>query len=267
MYTIVTGKAVSADAGYDMIDPDDVSIINRDDDVAGYNVSAASNHTAEDGTSATFTVALNSQPTASVTIPVTSSDAAEGTPDTKTLLFTTSNWSTPQTVTVTGVDDQVADGSQSYTIKLGLPTTADTAYASLDPNDVALVNDDDDTSGLRVIAPTTNETGEATGFGDVTFSVVLRSRPLASVTVPLMSTQPSEGDISSPVSAQLVFTTSNWDVAQSVTVTGVDDLEEDGDKPYAIQIGPTTSSDPAYDGLMPAAIMLSNVDDEQSSGP
>ena len=35
------------------------------------------------------------------------------------LTFTAGNWSTPQTVTVTGVDDWMVDGNVAYTIVTG----------------------------------------------------------------------------------------------------------------------------------------------------
>ena len=64
--------------------------------------------TTEAGGPATFTVVLNSRPTASVTIPLVSSMPDEGTVTPASLTFTTMNWNAPQTVTVTGVDDPAA---------------------------------------------------------------------------------------------------------------------------------------------------------------
>jgi hypothetical protein len=262
MYSIVLGLSSSSDGAYDMLDPDDVSLLNVDDDMAGITVSTPSGPTGEDGTSATFTVVLNSQPAGPVSIPVSSSNSAEGEADVTELEFTPSNWAEAQTVTVTGIDDDVADGEQSYTIKLGKPTTTDSAYADLDPRDVALINQDNDSAGLRVTEPIDTSTGEAMGFGEVTFDVVLKSKPSASVTLPLASTLPTEGDISEPAGRRLVFTTANWATAQTVTVTGVDDTDPDGDQAYAIELGPSSSDDAAYDGLSPSSVLLVNVDDD-----
>ena len=66
--------------------------------------------TTEAGGTATFTVVLTAQPTADVTIALSSSDTTEGTVSPASLTFTGANWNTPQTVTVTGVDDLLADG-------------------------------------------------------------------------------------------------------------------------------------------------------------
>ena len=76
----------------------------------------ASHTTSEPAGTATFTVKLNSQPTASVTVNFATSDATEGLTDFTSLTFTTVNWNSAQTVTVTGQDDAVADGNQPYTI-------------------------------------------------------------------------------------------------------------------------------------------------------
>ena len=59
---------------------------------------------------------LNTQPTADVTIALSSSNPTEGTVVPASLTFTTANWNVAQTVTVTGVDDAVVDGTIAYTI-------------------------------------------------------------------------------------------------------------------------------------------------------
>ncbi|HKB04300.1 MAG TPA: hypothetical protein VKD90_18900, partial [Gemmataceae bacterium] len=96
--------------------------------------------TAETGFSASFTVVLTAPPTADVTIPVSSSDPAEGTVSTSLLTFTTANWNTPQTVTVTGQADGVPDGNAAYTIVLGPSTSLDVSYDALPAQSVAATN-------------------------------------------------------------------------------------------------------------------------------
>ena len=87
------------------------------DDTAGIAVNPDSGLiTTEAGGTATFTVQLNSQPSANVTVGLSSSNVAEGTVSTPSLTFTPANWSAPQTVTITGVDDNIADGNQTYNI-------------------------------------------------------------------------------------------------------------------------------------------------------
>ena len=83
-----------------------------------YNITNVSGHTKEDGTTATFNVALKSAPSANVTVNVSSSNNSEGTVSPSSLTFTTNNWNTAQTVTVTGVNDSSLDGHQAYKINL-----------------------------------------------------------------------------------------------------------------------------------------------------
>ena len=125
-YTIVTAAAVSADPGYNGLNPADVTVINTDNDAAGITVTPTSGlTTTEGGGTATFTVVLNSQPTADVTIGLSSSDTTEGTVSPASVTFTAANWNTPQTVTVTGVDDLVDDGDVAYTIVTAPATSSD----------------------------------------------------------------------------------------------------------------------------------------------
>ena len=71
-YTIVTAAAVSADAAYNGLNAADVAATNTDNDAAGITVAPTSGLvTTEAGGTATFTVVLNTQPTADVTIALT----------------------------------------------------------------------------------------------------------------------------------------------------------------------------------------------------
>ena len=98
---------------------------------AGVTVSPTSGLvTSESGGTADFTVVLDSQPTADVSIDFASSDLSEGTASPSTVTFTSSNWNVAQTVTVTGTDDVVADGDQAYTIVTGPVSSNDINYGS-----------------------------------------------------------------------------------------------------------------------------------------
>jgi Bacterial Ig domain/Bacterial cadherin-like domain len=75
------------------------SVTITDNDTAGITVTPTTGlKTTEAGGTATFTVQLNTQPTADVNIPLTSSNTAEGKVDQSSLTFTNANWNTPQTV-------------------------------------------------------------------------------------------------------------------------------------------------------------------------
>jgi hypothetical protein len=236
-----------------------VSATNADNDAAGIVVGNASGTTTSESGApiVTFTVALASQPAANVTIPVTSTDPAEGAPSPTSLVFTPSDWSSPQTVTVSGVNDFAVDGSQPYAITLGAATSTDANYAGRTAAGPSLTNLDDDAAGL-VATPTSGLTTTEAG-GTATFQLRLSSQPTANVVVSVTSGDPSEGTVSP---GTVTFTSSNWNVNQQVTVTGVDDALADGAVPYAIQLA--ASGDAAYVGRT-ATISVTNSDNDAAS--
>ena len=134
--TIVTAPAVSADPRYSGRDPADVQVLNRDDDVAEILVSATTPlQTTAAGGTATFTIRLRSQPTADVTIPLSSSDESTGTPSPASLTFVPAEWDVEQLVTVTG-----GTAVGPYTILTGAATSDDPLYSALDAADVSAEN-------------------------------------------------------------------------------------------------------------------------------
>ena len=254
-YAIVA-TAASSDAVYSGVSAPGVAVVNTDDDTAGITVSAISGHTSEAGTAATFSIVLESEPIADVTIALTSSDSTEGTLGAANLVFTAANWNTPQVVTITGVDDVIDDGDVSYTIVTAAATSSDAVYDGLDAADVAVINTDDDTAGITVsaISGHTSEAGAA-----ATFSIVLDSEPIADVTIALSSSDTTEGTLGA---ASLVFTAANWNMPHVVTITGVDDAIDDGDVSYTIVTDAATSSDALYEGLNAANVVVTNTDDD-----
>ena len=116
-YTVRLGAATSDDKAYNGMDADDLTVTNIDNETAGVTVDAAANlQTNEGGGTATFTVVLNTQPSADVSIALASTDLSEGTVAPATLVFTAANWKSPQTATITGVQDDEADGTQVFKI-------------------------------------------------------------------------------------------------------------------------------------------------------
>ncbi|TWT83445.1 Subtilisin E precursor [Planctomycetes bacterium CA13] len=109
-----------------------------------------------------------------------------------------------------------------------------------------------------IISPTagliTSESGQT-----ATFDVVLDTEPTADVSFSLSSSDETEGTVSH---SSLTFTPINWNVLQTVTVTGVDDVGVDGDISYTIDTSPATSDDPDYDELNPPNVSVVNLDVE-----
>src|SRR5438477_396341 len=116
----------------------DVEVTNTDNDVAGITVNPTSGlTTTEAGGTATFTIVLTSQPTANVAIGLSSSDLTEGMVAPASVTFTAADWNTPQTVTVTGVDDPIVDGQIAYTIVTADADSTEVEYSVMNGADVA----------------------------------------------------------------------------------------------------------------------------------
>lgn len=110
----------------------------------GFFVSLVSGNTTEDGDTATFTVVLTEAPTDDVTIPVSSNDPSEADAAPASLVFNSTDWDVPQTVTATGVDDNKVDGDKTYKVVLSPATSLSPGYDGLDPSDVKIMNMDND---------------------------------------------------------------------------------------------------------------------------
>jgi Ca2+-binding RTX toxin-like protein len=73
--------------------------------------------TTELGGAVQYSVVLNKAPFENVSISFASSDTTEGKVNTPSLTFTAANWSTPQVLTIQGVDDYLDDSNVAYTIE------------------------------------------------------------------------------------------------------------------------------------------------------
>ncbi len=257
-YFVISAAAISSDLVYNTKNASDVSVTNLDDDTAGITVSPVTGLvTTEAGGTSQFRVVLNTQPTSNVTIEMVSSDTTEGTLSRPSLSFTSTNWDVPQWVTIFGVDDFIVDGTMDYMVIMEPATSSDVTYSGLKAADVIVSNLDNDGAGIVVSPRSGLNTTEA--GNSATFVVQLSTQPTNDVTIAVTSSNSNEG-IASPSS--LVFTPANWNLPQTVTVTGVDDFVADGDKGYAIVLSPAVSVDPDYNGLSVADILVTNLDND-----
>lgn len=261
-YTIVVdlNAAGTQDAAYDPLVVTDVDVLNLDDDQAGFTITPLAVTTTEGGAGMTFTVALDTVPSAPVTITVASLDTTEGTVATATLTFQANPTALdPQTVTVTPAEDALLDGDIVYLVELGADaTTADANYLGRNPADVVVTNQDNDVPGITVTptAVSTNEAGTTANF-----TVVLDSIPASGVTITLTGLDATEGTLSTTT---LLFNpNASALVPQTVTVTGVDDIDiEIGNTVYTLTGTPT--GDAVYAALAPFTVSVTNVDDESA---
>ena len=218
--------------------------------------------TNEFGRQASFTVRLAVAPESQVSIgPVHSLNEAEGKViSNQYLIFDYNNYNIPQTVTVQGVDDSIADGNQTYEISLGKIETSDYSYSLLTLPNVRVINTDKDTASIAV-SPTmglvVNESGTKTSF-----SVILSTQPGGNVTIPsFSSSNPNECIV---LTSSLTFNSNNWDTPQTVEVQGVDDNYLDGPQTCSISSSPSTSEDQVYVNKTIPLVTVTNVDNDQA---
>jgi hypothetical protein len=189
--------------------------IERDDDALNFVLDADTLVVPEAGT-ARFHVRLASMPAANVQASVTRpiGDADITVQSGASLVFTPSNWSTDQTVTLAAAADQdIVDGIAAIRVR----ATSGPAV----PDAVLYVLEDDDDVLRFVLDADTLVVPEA---GTAQFHVRLSNIPPEDVTVSV-SRSAGDGDITVHSSGTLVFTAANWSVDQTVTLAAATDQD------------------------------------------
>lgn len=250
------------DSQYDLLGAVTVPVIVTDDDSAGFTLAETGSETRvyETGTTDNITIVLTSEPTANVVFDVTSATTSEVTISTPTITFNASNWNTPQYITVRGADDSTADGNTTNTITVAINTTntLDSVYDLVPSQNQSVINNDDDAAGITAL-PTYGLLIDEHGTTEQ-YTVVLDSLPTGNVIIDAVSGDTGEMTVSP---AQLTFTTSNWNVQQTVTITGVDDEIDDGTINVNVTNTPNASTaDVAYRSLGAATIVASTRDND-----
>jgi len=191
----------------------------------------------------------------------------------------------PETVTIELISDDFTTDPNPLTVQL--PGSNTTIYASItskddfvaqgDRNDlivrfkvssgnqiyvvgVAVNVKDNDTPGVT-ITQTLGNTAVTEGGDTDSYSVVLTSQPTANVTVNL-----NGEDQLSFNTTTLTFTPDNWNVAQAVTVTAVDDGLIEGNHTQTIS-HTATSADVNYAGISISSVNVNITDNDKNDAP
>ena len=257
----VSHAATSADPLYNAIstfrsigpdfdsNPATLDVLIRNEDVAKVKISPTHLSVVEGG-GTEYHVVLTSQPTG----PVTVSNGET------TLVFDPTNWNVPQTVPVSTLDNDLVDGPReqlfSHTV-----TSADANYNGLVPSVVSLVIADNDQASLQIglISPVSGQLVVSEDGQTASYTVQLTAQPTADINVSITV----DGQITVG-STSLVFTAANWNVAQTVIVSAVDD--DIVEAPTVSLIQHTVSSgDPLYNGQV-APVVETLVLDNDGAG-
>ena len=186
-----------------------------DDDEAGVTIEPTALSVVA-GRSNEYTVRLATEPTGEVTVTVSGHAGTAVTPDKTTLTFTTDNWDTAQTVTVSATRN-------AATAKVTLAHAASGAdYGSVtaEPVVVSVVGFAGQQPTLQVGVSSSAQTLTVPEGGANSYTLVLGSQPTGDVTVGV--TLPAGTDLTLDKTT-LTFTVDNWDVAQTVAVTAAED--------------------------------------------
>jgi len=165
------------------------------------------------GATVTLNVRLHTQPTAPVTVNLNGGGQLSF--DTPILTFDSSNWNIPVPVTVSAIDDAIAEGPHTGTISF-FNTSADPLYNNIITAPITLNIIDNDVAGV-VVTQTGGVTEVYEGGATDTYLVHLSSEPTANVTV---TPQP---DATLTTSGPVTFTNLTWATDQIITVTAIDD--------------------------------------------
>lgn len=111
--------------------------------------------------------------------------------------------------------------------------------------------------GSVTVSPISGPTTES--GGQASFTVVLDNPPTQDVFLSLASSDVGEGTVSP---AGLTFTPGNWDTAQPVTVTGVDDNLQDGAVAFQVLTSNTQSTDGLWNDVVVDDVAVNNLDDD-----
>ena len=170
--------AFSADAAYNLAG-DVVTVTVDDDDEAGVTIVPDTGLPVGEGGTGSYTVVLDSQPSGAVTVTAASADSGAVTVTPTVLTFTTGNWDTAQTVTVTAVDDNDAD-DESVDVSYTAASSDDAAYNGLAGDVVTVTVTDNDDAGVTIVLAASlmspvGEGGARRGHGDYTVVTVTPS--------------------------------------------------------------------------------------------
>lgn len=247
-----------------------------DNDLTGLLITQTDGKTevGEGGATDTYTLALASPPSSNVTVSISPAlntavpPVGQVVTDLSTVTFTPANWNTPQTITVSAVNDAAVEGDVTTLINHTLQS-ADKAYAGLRSSPVVVTVNDNDllpltithNDGYTAVAeggaalPTSVANG-VIYLGD-RFRVRLPFNPTAPVTVTMV---PDSQITVSP--ATLTFSSTNGTTDQVVTVTAVDDAAPEASPHPAILKFDLASADPRYNNpdQLPMVIPVSDND-------
>ena len=211
-------------AEYDALSVD-LTATEGDNDRRGFVVTPSGPANMDEGGTYAYTIHMGTEPTADVTVAVSVGDGSDSdiTVSPATLTFTSSNYGTAQTVTISAAEDNT-DYADDLGIITHVVTTTDTIYTEQYISSIAVTAKDND-AALVLSASNVQVTEGSTAQ----YTVALTNQPTGDVTVTIAEGTGTNDDtsitVSSPSGKTLTFTTSNWNAPQTVTLSAANDTD------------------------------------------
>ena len=250
--TILVSVDGSSDPNFIGLDDQSINVVTIDDDESNIIITEIDLLTSEDGDQGFFEIRLTSKPDFPVTVGFSSSNTNEGTVM-QEITFDPSNWSDPQLVYATGVDDfpTVTDGPQGYEINVINIFSLDPNYGTIDPNafdPVVFTNQDNDSPAV-IVKVMNDDYTTSEDLESVIIGFKLTSQPLSWVDIPVSIG--SNSDEVGLVDNVVRIEKENWDdfSLNQLVITGIDDSLIDGDQTFEFITGNPASLDLFYGGL------------------
>ncbi|MEM7032678.1 MAG: Calx-beta domain-containing protein [Chloroflexota bacterium] len=245
--SLISHIVSSGDTNFDGLTIDDVTVSIEDNDNAVLTITESDGNTSgtEDGATDTYEIALTSQPTDTVTVTITpdaQTDLGNGAGTAIVHTFTSQNWDTPQQITVSVIDDEVAEGNHQSTINHTL-TSNDPNYNFVGAT-VTVDITDNDTANIIITESNGSTTANEGGVPD-TYEFVLTSQPMADVIITITPDAQLDLGNGAGLSINLTFTDANWNIPQVVSVSAIQDNVAEGDHSGQITYN-VSSTDATY---------------------
>ncbi|MFH1613944.1 MAG: glycoside hydrolase domain-containing protein [Planctomycetota bacterium] len=264
----IVHTASCSGADYNSISIDNVTVNITDDDVPNVLITQSGGSTdvnEENTTTDTYTVVLDTLPTATVTITVDPDVETEvndmGAGTSYDLTFTTADWNSPQTVTVKAIDDYVVEGAHTSTIT-HTAVSDDSDYNGLSINNVVANVSDNDYASVTITESNSSTSVCERGPTSDTYTLVLASQPSANVAITV------DPDAETQVNSQgagntdtLTFTTADWNTPQTVTVAAIDDSTLEYTHSSTI-VHTASSTDEDYNGISIDNVVVAIADND-----
>ncbi len=264
---IVTHTASSTDgtSAYDGVSVSPVTVNITDNDTATVSITAndpdAAESDTEPGDDGQFTVTMSATSTVDTVINYNVTGTAVGGSDYTTLAGSVTVLANQlgATIDVDVIDNSVFENDETVIVTL---TSTNNASITVDSaNDTATVTIVDNEPGVR-ITPTSVNISEQGSTSD-SYDVLLATEPSGNVAITVTPDSQVDLGAGQGVAIVLNFTTTNWNVAQTVTVTAIDDAVNEGNHTSVIAHS-ASGADPLYGNTLEIDSVTANIADNDA---